>query len=295
MEKILVIGCSGLVGSRLIARSKEHYQVFGTYSNHAIKDQNNFKLDTRDRLAVFKLIEKIKPDCVVDAHSLTNLDYCETHPEEAWSVNVDGSRNIAEACKNFGSKFIFISTDSVFDGKKVKKYTEKDKPHPLNYYSRTKAVIEYMLSMLDMDYIVVRSSTIYGRGAISERINFVTWLIDKLRRNEQTKIVNDQKSNPTFADSLAEFILKLYEKDEIGLFHVTGKECISRYDLSIEIANMFGLNKLLITPIITAQLNQVANRPSCVNMSVEKAERATGLSALTVTEGLERFKAQIGR
>ncbi len=293
MEKLLVVGSSGLVGGRVLEIAKDRYQIFGTYANHTIKGYNNFKLDARNRTDVFRLIEKIKPNCVIDTHSLTNLDYCETHQEETWAVNVDGSRNLAEACKNFGSKYIFISTDSVFDGRKVKKYTEKDKPHPLNYYSKTKAVIEYMLSMLDMDYIVARSAVIYGSGAQSSRVNFVTWLIDKLEKHEQVNIVNDQKSNPTFADSLAEFILKLYEKDETGLFHVTGNECISRYDFSMEIARRFNFDKSLITPIITAQLNQVAMRSSCVNMAVEKAERATGMHALTVSEGLERFRKQV--
>lgn len=164
MERLLVIGCSGLLGSRLTEAAKDGYEVYGTYNLHGITAENAFRLDVTNRESTFKLINRLKPDCVVDTHALNNLDYCETHIEEAWRVNVDGTRNVAEACKNFGSKYIFLSTDDVFDGKKLR-YTEKDKPHPLNYYARTKLASEYMLAALDINCLIARTSVLYGKGA----------------------------------------------------------------------------------------------------------------------------------
>ena len=291
MERLLVIGCSGLLGSRLMEMAKSEYEVFGTYNSHEVKADNAFRLDVTDRENSFKLINKIKPDCVVDTHALNNLDYCETHMDETWRVNVDGARNVAEACKNFGSKYIFLSTDDVFDGKKLR-YTEKDKPHPLNYYAKTKLVAECMLAALDTNYLVARTSVLYGRGGMN-KINFVVWLIDKLRDKEKVRIVNDQRNNPTLADNLAEFLLKLYKKDESGIFHIAGKECISRFDFAMEIARTFNLDRGLITPITTPELNQIAKRPDSVNMSTEKAERAANMRTLTVKEGLQILKKQM--
>ena len=292
MERLLIIGCSGLLGSRLSSIAKDAFEVFGTYNSHEMEAKNTFKLDVTNREGTFKLIDKVKPDCVVDTHSLNNLDYCEAHIDESWRVNVDGSRNVAEACKNFGSKYVFLSTDDVFDGRKLR-YTEKDKPHPLNYYAKTKLIVEYMLGALDMNYIVARTSVLYGVGGMN-KINFAVWLINKLRNKEKVRIVNDQRNNPTLADNLAEFLLRLYQKDENGVFHITGKECLSRYDFAMEIARTFGLNKSLITPITTPELNQIAKRPESVNMSTEKAERVANMRTLTVKEGLQILKRELG-
>ncbi len=291
MERLLVIGASGLLGNKLIQLGKDRFEMSGTYKEHAIKSGGMHFLDVSDMRSALKVIDKVKPDCVIDTHALSNLDYCEAHPEEAWRVNVEGSKNVAEACKKQGSKYIFISTDDVFDGKKLR-YTEKDKPNPVNYYGKTKLIMEYALSALDMNYIVARTAVLYGTGGLGKS-SFATWLIQRLRSKEKVRIVTDQRNNPTLTDNLAEFLFKLYEKDESGLFHITGKESMSRYDFSKEIARAFGLDASLITPITTPELNQIAPRPGNVNLVSEKAERATGLRTLTVREGLSIFKKQV--
>ena len=292
MERLLVVGSSGLLGNRLVTLGKGRFEVFGTYNKNVNNTEGNYRLDVCNRESVLRLVEKIKPDCVIDTHGLNNLDYCETHPEESWSVNVDGSKNVAEACKKQGCKYMYISTDDVFDGRKLR-YTEKDKPHPLNYYAKTKLVMEYTLAALDTNYIIARSSVLYGTGGI-RKPSFVVWLISKLRNREKVRIVTDQKNNPTFTDSLSEFLFRLYEKGETGIFHVAGKDCISRYDFSMEIARQFGLEGRLITPITSPELNQIAHRPASVNMVSEKAERAAGLGSVGIKEGLSLLKKQLG-
>ena len=291
MERLLIIGSSGLLGNRMAELADGRFEVLGTYGSHRSGLEGEQKLDVRERDKVFSLIEKAKPSFVVDTHSLTNLDYCETHQEEAWEVNVDGSRNVAEACKRFGSKYVFISTDNVFDGKKLR-YIEKDMPHPLNYYAKTKLVMEHVLSALDINYLVVRTAVLYGRGG-SGKVSFPTWLVSKLKKGEEVRIVADQKNNPTLTDSLAEFIFKLCQKDETGIFHVAGSECLSRYEFSVRIAKAFGLDKSLIRQVTSPELNQIAPRPSMVNIASDKAERATGLKAIGVDEGLEIFRKQL--
>jgi dTDP-4-dehydrorhamnose reductase len=291
MNRLLIIGNSGLVGSRLAELARGRYEVFGTYNTHELKQRNMTRLDVTNREATFKLIGNTKPDFVIDTHSLNNVDYCEAHQEESWRINVDGSRNVAEACRNFGCKYVFISTDSVFDGRKLR-YTEKDKPHPLNYLSKNKVIVEQMLSTLDVNYIVARPSVIYGKGGMN-KISFALWLIEKLRKGEKVRIVSDQYNNPTFADNLAEQLLALCEKDEQGVFNTVGRDCISRLDFSKEIARAFGLNEKLITSVITPELNQIAVRPGRINLAVDKVERATGIKMLTVSDGLTRLKEQL--
>lgn len=292
MEKVLIIGVSGLLGSRAYEIGKERYKIFGTYNRHEIKGENFFRLDVTKRRDVFKLIEKIKPDLVLDTHSITNVDYCETHKEEAWLVNVDGTKNVAEACKTFGLKMIFISTDYVFDGKKLE-YGEKDKPHPLNYYGKTKAIGEKILEILDVNHIIARTAVLYGKGGYGKK-SFVSWVLENLKSEKEINVVVDQFNNPTFADNLASLLFKLYEKDASGLFHVVGKNCISRYEFALKIADTFGLNKKLIKPITTPELNQIAVRPKKLNLSTRKLERVVGEKPVGVDEGLKILKRQLG-
>ncbi len=292
MDKVLVIGASGLLGSKAIDLGKDNYQMFGTYSKHPIKGQNFFPLDVTKRQDVFKLIEKIKPNLVIDTHALNNVDYCEIHPEEAWLINVEGTKNVAEASKRSAAKYAFVSTDYVFDGKKLE-YTEKDKPNPLSYYAKTKWAAELILEALDINYIVARTAVLYGIGGMG-KLPFVLWLVDKLRKGESVNIVTDQYNNPTLVDNLAKILFRLFELDVRGLFHVTGKDCMSRYDFSRSIAKAFNLSNKLINTTTTPQLNQIAKRPDKVNMNTNKVERVTGMKTLTVKEGLKELKQQMG-
>lgn len=292
MKKILIIGISGLLGNKIYNLAKKDYQVFGTYNTHKPSIENVYQLDVTKRADVFKLIGNIKPDFVIDTHALHNVDYCELHPEEAWLVNVEGTKNVAEACKTFGCKYVFISTDYVFDGKKATPYTEKDKPNPLNYYAKTKLIAEEAIKILTSDYIIARTAVLFGVGGLGKE-PFALWLIKKLKNGEEVKAVIDQYNNPTLVDNLAEMLLTLCEKDKVGLFHITGKTNLNRYEFSIKIAETFGLNKELIRPITTPELNQVAPRPRKVALDVSKLERATKLKALTIDEALNIFKQQV--
>jgi dTDP-4-dehydrorhamnose reductase len=214
------------------------------------------------------------------------------HPDEAWKVNFDGARNVAEASKKYAAKYIFFSTDYVFDGSKLN-YTEKDKPKPLNYYAKTKLAAEYMLSALDINYIAIRTAVVYGKGGM-DKVSFPLWVIEKLKNNERIKVVTDQYNKPTFADNLVEIISKLIEKDENGIFHVTGSELISRFDFAKKVAKEFQLNESLIEKITSAELNQVAKRPSTLNLSTDKVERITKIKPVGVDKGLKLLKEQLG-
>jgi dTDP-4-dehydrorhamnose reductase len=292
VKKILIIGVSGLLGNKIYNLAKNDYKVFGTYNTHKPSMENVYQLDVTKRTDVFKLIENIKPDFIIDTHALHNVDYCELHPEEAWLVNVEGTKNVAEACKTFGCKYVFISTDYVFDGKKATPYTEKDKPNPLNYYAKTKLIAEEAIKILTSDYIIARTAVLFGVGGLGKE-PFALWLIKKLKNGEEVKAVIDQYNNPTLVDNLAEMLLTLCEKDKVGLFHITGKTNLNRYEFSIKIAETFGLNKELIRPITTPELNQVAPRPRKVALDVSKVERATKLKALTIDEALNIFQQQV--
>lgn len=291
MKKLLVIGASGLLGSRIIALGSKTYNIYGTYNTHKMSGKNLFYLDTADRKEVFSLIEKLNPSFVIDTHAMHNVDYCEQHQKESWDVNVEGTRNVAEASKKVGAKDVYISTDSVFDGEKSE-YKETDKPHPLNYYAETKWAAELVLEGLGMDYIVIRTAVLYGKGG-QGKVPFAVWLIDRLKNGEEVKAVTDQYNNPTLVDNVANAIFGLLDADSEGIFHVVDKDCISRYDFAVRVAKKFGLDSKFILPVKTAELNQKAVRARKIKINTDKVEKATGIKMIGVEEALRRFKEQM--
>jgi dTDP-4-dehydrorhamnose reductase len=207
-------------------------------------------------------------------------------------VNVEGTKNIAEACKISGTKFMFISSDYVYDGTKATPYSEKDKAHPINYYGKTKLIAEKVIEAIDLDFVIARTAVLFGASKNYEKAPFPIWLIQQLKEGKEVKVVIDQYNNPTLADSLAEFLFSLYEKDRSGVFNISGKDNLSRYEFAKLIAGKFGMNENQIKPITTAELNQPAKRPQKVSLNVSKAEKAAKLSAMDIDEALDEFAKQ---
>ena len=301
MKKILVIGVTGLVGSRTVRLAEKlGHTAYGTYNARPISAPGAFKLDITDRPATLAFVQKIHPDVIIDTAALHNVDHCETHHEEADRVNVEATRTLADAAVANGSRFIFLSTDFVFDGNSAP-YAETDPPNPLHYYAKTKVDAEKIVSELP-SYAIARPSVIYGWNPVEatgvpsssgKTVNFAMYCIDKFGKNESVKVVNDQYSSPTLADNLAEALLKLVQYDGDGIFHTAGRSCLTRYDFAIRIANTFGYSTDLIQPVATSDLKQLALRPLNSCLSVESTEKELGMRFLTADEGLQVMKGQL--
>lgn len=288
MNKILVIGGSGLLGSKIVSKGSEDFQVFGTFHSHRLNSRTDLiGLNKCNREKTLSLIKEINPIAVIDTAAMHNVDYCEKNPDESYKINVSGTKNVAEACRETWAKMVFISTDYVFDGE-MGGYSEKDTPNPQSVYARHKLEAENVVKETLDDWAVVRTSVIYGWD--EAKFNFVTWTIDKLQKKEAIKIVDDQYSSPTLADNLAEALLSLIKKDKRGLYHIAGNDCVNRHDLTLKIAYVFGLDKSLVTPIATKDLNQLAKRPMMACLDVSKAQKELNIRLLRAEEGLKKMK-----
>lgn len=302
---LLVVGGSGLLGFKVAELAKSAFETSATYNFRPTELQGCrlFKLDKTDRSATLTLINKLKPDVIIDTAALHNVDYCETHHEEAWKVNVEGTKNVAEACEKVGAKMIFVSTDYVFDGKKGS-YREEDAPTPLHYYAKTKLEGERVVIEAGIEHAVARPSVIYGwspsektglKSSSGKSMNFVVWTVNKLKRKEEISVVTDQYSCPTLADNLAEVLLVLSKSRKQGIYHTAGKSCLNRYDFAKKIALTFNLDGGLIKPVTSDFFRQVAERPKKCCLEVGKAERELGVRFLTVDQGLKMMKDQMER
>lgn len=284
MKKILMIG-SGLLGSKLAGIVVNEFTMLTTYKEHPPTTENykSYYLDIINERDVTVLIKKLNPNYIIHTAALTDVDHCERDKRLAWNINVEGTKHIAEASKETGAKLIYISTDYVFDGEKGM-YKENDPTNPIDYYGKTKLQGEKVVNGL-RDYIIVRPSVLYGWNPT--KLNFVTWVIQVLKEGNEVRIVKDQFNTPTLADNLAELILTLIEKEECGIFHLSGSERISRFDFALKIAKIFDLNTDLIKPIASDQLNWIAKRPLDSSLDVTKISKIR--KPLNIEEALTRM------
>jgi dTDP-4-dehydrorhamnose reductase len=290
MERILIVGASGLLGNRMMDLWASGNEVSGTYGRHRVDYKNAYNLDVTQEDAVARLMEKISPDLIVDTHGISSIDYCESHKEEASRINVDGTRIIAENAKSSGAKYVFVSTDGVFDGEKKGPYTESDEPHPLNQYGMTKLLAERAVEAISPDHMIIRTSTLFGKGGFRDPPSFASWVTAQLGSRQRIDVVTDQYSNPTYTDNLCDFIMKLHERDATGVFHVAGKDTLSRFEFANKIAEVFGLEKGLINPITTAALGQRAKKPLRVGLDISKAESASAMKGIGIDQALDEFR-----
>jgi len=292
MDRILVMG-AGLLGSRIIDQATGGYEVHCADVDTTLGELGcEFHvLDITNKKAVNELITSLKPMAVFHTAARTNVDQCELEMEQALRVNGTATGHIALGCAKVNAYLCYISTDYVFDGKKGN-YAENDIPKPINQYGRSKLLGEQEVGCLGdrWKWTICRSSTLFG--AYKKRFNFASWLIDELKAGHQTRIVTDQLGSPTLADDLAGACLQLWSKQARGLYHVAGREPMSRYDLALKICDVFGLDRGLIVPVTTQELKLRAQRPPDASLDVSRAEKMLGRRMLDVQEGLERMKAQ---
>jgi len=285
-KKILVTGASGLLGYNIVKRAKKYFKTYEISPTHRTKPlfSESVKMNITNENDVLQVFKKFTPDVVVHTAAETNVDKCEMDKEYALKVNTVGTKIMAEACGEVGAKIVYVSTDYVFNGEKGL-YKEEDEPHPINYYGLTKLMGENYVMKLCKDYVVVRTSVLYGWHRWKP--NFVTWTITSLKTGRRITVVNDHFNSPTLADNLAEAILEVIENDLIGLYHVSGRERISRFEFALKIAENFDLDSSLVKPIRMNELKVwVAKRPIDSSLCVNKIQKELRVKLLNVEEGL---------
>lgn len=281
--KILIIGASGLLGSKIYEKFSERYKVIGTYSKN--KDNKLYPYDiTKKDLTIFK---EIKPGVVVHAAGITKLDPCETNKEKAYKVNVEGTENIIKGCKLNNSKIVYFSTDFVFDGKKGN-YKEEDSTNPLSYYAKTKLKSEELVKNSGLDYIIARVAVLYGA---KQNNKLVSWCINQLKNQEYVTLIADHIRTPTLVDDVAEALNVLIQKNKTGLYHVAGSEKLSAFSMGVRIAEVFNFDKKYLKPITSHRFKQIAPRPRDSSLNIEKLQKE-GIKMLSFVEGLKKIKEQ---
>jgi dTDP-4-dehydrorhamnose reductase len=280
-----VIGASGQVGwhlYRLLLGMQE--PVYGTYRSFFMPEL--LPLDIADPFQARQIMKTAQPTVLYLPVGNTNVDYCESHPEETYQTNVVDLINFAKLAKEYQSKVVFFSSDYVFNGQNGP-YREEDQADPICEYGRQKLIVENEYQQLMPDALIIRTTVVYSREPQAK--NFICRLIARLESGEVVKVPADQIGNPTYAPNLAEAVVALVEKNAAGIFHVVGSDHMSRYDFALEAARNFRVNPSQIQPVQTVDLAQAARRPLLAGLLCQKAQNTIKIPLIGASPGLQRM------
>lgn len=259
---ILITGVCGQLGHDVVNNAVARgYEAVGSdiqpvYSGVAdgsvVTSAPYVQLDITDRLAVFAVIEEIKPDVIIHCAAWTAVDAAEDDENKAkvHSINALGTQYIAEAAKDVDAKMLYLSTDYVFDGKGDRPWEPDDKCYaPLNIYGQSKLDGELAVSSLLEKYFIVRIAWVFGLNGK----NFIKTMINVGKTHDTVRVVNDQIGTPTYTLDLSRLLVDMVETDKYGYYHATNEGgYISWYDFCVEIYKQYGLDTKVI-PVTTEE------------------------------------------
>jgi dTDP-4-dehydrorhamnose reductase len=286
--KFLVLGGSGFIGNEFIKKASFSHEILATYNNTNFTKHNFLSIKfcfPYDFDMLKKIIINEQPNVIINFIAHTNLDYCENNQKNAYALNVSLPEKICKLCSKFNCKFIHISSDYVFDGKQGN-YNENDDTHPVNFYGYTKQLSE-KTTLTNPENIVIRTSSVYD---LKLQTNFIKFVLNKLKKNELFFAFNDILTTPIFIDDLVDCILKISTSNESGIFHISGDECICRFEFAKIIAQKLGFPEELIVPISMKSVEQNISRPqnSCLNN--KKIKEIYDVQFSTLEENIGRLK-----
>ncbi len=291
--KVLVTGANGFLGYYLVQHLlQKDYTVLATSKGENLlpfMDRENFSyasMDITDPFAVHDVFEKFQPEVVVHAGAMSKPDDCEQNQWDSYMTNVEGTISVLLNAGEYKSHFIFMSTDFIFDGERGM-YKEDDISNPVNFYGRTKLEAEEAVREYEHRWTIVRTVLVYGKQ-YSIRGNILSIVKEKLEKGEEYKVFDDQARTPTYAEDLAKGIVLVIEKKAKGVFHLSGKDVLTPYQMACLAADYLGLNKSLIIKVTADEFPQPAKRPARTGFNIDKARKELGFEPVSFEEGLKK-------
>lgn len=294
--RLLITGVTGLLGVNLAWEAlRAGYEVVGVAGSRDLPHAPFpvLRADLSQPGALAAVWQRARPDAVVHAAALAQVDACERQPDLAERLNARLPGEGARLAARHGVPFVHISTDAVFDGQRGD-YTEDDPPHPLSTYARTKRAGERAVLQAYPQAAVLRVN--FFGWSLSGTRSLAEWFLNNLQAGREMLGFTDVFFCPLLANHLAEVILAVVARGLGGLFHATGSGCLSKYAFGVALARRFGYEAARIRPASVAEAGLTARRAPRLTLRNEKLARALGRPLPDWRQGLEAFwqQAQAG-
>jgi len=279
MLKVLILGSSGRLGASLSSKLNLRYEF--ELHLHSRKNKNEVNADLTDRASTFQMLEKIKPDLIVNTVALTEVEACEKNPSRAFSVNVSTTQHVVEWIKTYSSltHLVHVSTDHVYDGVGVHKETDVE---ITNYYAFSKYTSELVAAQVPSTVLRVN---FVGKSLSTIRQTFSDWIVSNLRHGSHIELVEDICFSPTTLDQVIGAIKFACESQIVGTFNIGSWGSITKFEFGVQLVSKLGLDQSLITPVKAKDcLAYSVYRPMNMVMDIGNWELATGATGLSSKE-----------
>ncbi len=295
--RVLVTGSNGLLGQKLTSLLIRNPKVTLFLTGKGPCRINDFNLnyfpcDLTAEEEVQSLIEWSQPEYIIHAAAMTQVDDCELNQKACWETNVSATLFLLEAAKKYDAFFQYISTDFVFDGKEGP-YKETDLPLPISHYGKSKLEAENLVRHFGVSWAIVRTVLVYGFTPHLSRSNIILWVKENLEKQTPIKVVTDQYRTPTLAEDLAEGCSLILNEKASGLFHVSGDEMMTPFEMAQQVADHFGLNQELIEPVTANTFTQPGKRPPKTGFDISKAASTLGFHPKSFQQGISLIAQQL--
>jgi dTDP-4-dehydrorhamnose reductase len=289
---ILITGSNGLLGQKIVRQLKKRKIEFiatskGENRNPDCDDSRYVSMDICSEVEIANVFKTYLPTHIIHTAAITNVDACELNPVACFETNVAATEKLFNQTKKIGAHFQLLSTDFIFDGEKGN-YKEEDEPNPLSVYARSKVDAErLLLNDTYLNYSIVRTIIVFGVANNLTRTNIVSWAKDALSKGQEMRIIDDQFRAPTWADDLAWACIRICELEKRGVFHISGPETMSIFEIVERVAKFFGLSTKTLVRTNSSALNQPAKRPPKTGFDLTKSRNELGYNPKTLEETLD--------
>ncbi len=298
MKKILLTGANGLLGQKLVALLTKQPNIELTATARGenrlpFSEGYSYRsMDITDRQQVLDVIGDVQPDVVIHGAAMTDVDKCEVQKDACWAQNVHAVEYIIEACRATNAFLVHVSTDFIFDGA-AGPYDETAEANPISFYGWSKQAGESAVRHSDIKWAIARTVLVYGIAHDMSRSNIILWVKKSLEDGKNIKVVTDQWRSPTLAEDLAMGCYLIADQEAEGIFNISGKEVLTPYEMAIQTADYFSLDKSLIAQADASTFTQVARRPPRTGFILDKARTVLGYNPHSFAEGIAVLAEQL--
>ena len=296
--KVLLTGSNGLLGQKLVDlyKTNSSVELIATARGaDRYPDKTGYtyaSLDITQKNEVDSVLDLYQPDVVINTAAMTNVDACESEREACDALNIHAVDFLVNACNRIKAHFVHVSTDFIFDGTHGP-LTEDEEPSPISYYGLSKVKAEEIVQAKSDSWAIARTVLVYGIVSDMSRSNIVLWAKGALESGKSINVVADQFRTPTLAEDLAQGCALIAAQKASGIYNISGKNFMSVYDLVVQVADFWNLDKSLLHLSSSEGIKQPAKRPPITGFRLDKAMNVLGYNPKSFQEGLKLLDEQL--